>query len=129
RRFLRLRFFPSERLCRRPAFPALILPVPVMRKRFTALRFVFNFGILQILPGRASSARERRVVHAPPSCVKPSAPRRGGPRERAAAAPRGRTRRRQAGWAAGEPAGGAGRQPSEPWRAGTAASGGSARGS
>src|SRR5690349_2087313 len=24
-----------------------------MRKRFTALRFVFNFGILQILPGRA----------------------------------------------------------------------------
>src|SRR5262249_10212104 len=47
RRFLRLRFLPRDRLCRRKALPALILPVPVMRKRFTALRFVFNFGILQ----------------------------------------------------------------------------------
>src|SRR5207302_5225634 len=46
-RFLRLRFLPSDRLCRRPALPALILPVPVMRNRFTALRFVFNFGILE----------------------------------------------------------------------------------
>src|SRR5438105_6448903 len=49
-RFLRFRFLPRERLCRRFAFPALILPVPVMRKRFTALRFVFNFGILRVLP-------------------------------------------------------------------------------
>src|SRR5438093_11063966 len=48
RRFLRLRFLPRERLCRRPALPALIFPVPVMRNRFTALRFVFNFGMLPL---------------------------------------------------------------------------------
>src|SRR2546429_3176827 len=50
-RFFRLRFLPRDRLCRRPALPALILPVAVMRKRLAALRFVFNFGILRVLPG------------------------------------------------------------------------------
>src|SRR3954462_8412864 len=84
-RFLRLRFLPRDRLCRRKAFPALILPVPVMRKRLAALRFVFNFGILQILPPARHAARERRVVHAPPVSVKPSAPRPEGRQERAAA--------------------------------------------
>src|SRR5205814_2073847 len=70
-RFLRLRFFPSDRLWRRLALPALILPEPVMRKRFTALRFVFNFGILRFPSGSP-------LVHAPSLTVKPSAPRRAG---------------------------------------------------
>src|SRR5438128_6784279 len=74
-RFLRFRFLPRERLCRRFAFPALILPEPVMRKRFTALRFVFNFGILRIPSG---SLRKTALVHAPSLTVKPSAPRRAG---------------------------------------------------
>src|SRR5438094_4335559 len=75
KRFLRLRFFPSDRLWRRLALPALILPEPVMRKRFTALRFVFNFGILRFPSG---SLRKTALVHAPSLTVKPSAPRRAG---------------------------------------------------
>src|SRR5207248_8837687 len=50
-RFFRLRFLPRDRLCRRPALPALILPVAAVRTRLAALRFVFNFGILRVLPG------------------------------------------------------------------------------
>src|SRR5258708_9606348 len=46
-RFLRLRFLPKDKLWRRPALPALIFPVAVMRKRFAALRLVFNFGIFR----------------------------------------------------------------------------------
>src|SRR2546425_12116039 len=42
---LRLRFLPRDRLWRLKALAALILPVPVLRNRFTALRLVFNFGI------------------------------------------------------------------------------------
>src|SRR3954447_14125702 len=42
---LALAALAQARLWRRKAFPALILPVPVERNRFTALRFVFSFGI------------------------------------------------------------------------------------
>src|SRR2546428_13980377 len=73
-RFLRFRFLPRDRLWRRPAFPALILPEPVMRKRFTALRFVFNFGILQVLPwarraAPCTRAALRRQAFGPSACA------------------------------------------------------------
>src|SRR5690349_15825587 len=127
RRFLRLRFLPRDRLCRRPALPALILPDPVMRKRFTALRFVFNFGILRSF---RVPAKERRVVHALPRTVKPSAPRRAG-RPPAAAGRRSPERRSVArpGGAGAVAEDAAWRRLREPWPAGTAASAGSGRGS
>src|SRR3954470_5381117 len=79
-RFFRLRFLPSDRLCRRPALPALILPVPVIRKRFTALRLVFSFG-MSLKP-----FEEPRLLHGAASCVKPWGPRPARGRDGPAAA-------------------------------------------
>src|SRR2546426_11631188 len=127
-RFFRFRFLPRERLCRRFAFPALILPEPVMRKRFTALRFVFNFGILRILP---ASLRKTALVHAPSLTVKPSAPRRAGQgREEPRKPPNLRSPGRLTVPAAAA-AGAEGAQPGRlaPWPAVTAASADWERGS
>src|SRR3954463_9334701 len=67
---LRLRLLPRDRLWRRKALPALILPVPVERNRFTALRFVFSFGI-EIAPFSYATAfglRPSPAKPAPPLC-------------------------------------------------------------
>src|SRR2546428_12727158 len=83
-----------------------------MRKRFTALRFVFNFGILRILPG---SLRKTALVHAPSLTVKPSAPRRAGQgREE----PRKPPNLRSPGRLTVPAAAAAGAEGGQPWRRG-----------
>src|SRR3954447_15556736 len=68
---LALAALAQARLWRRKAFPALILPVPVERNRFTALRFVFSFGI-EIAPFSYAPAFGLRPLPA-----KPAPPRSG----------------------------------------------------